>query len=130
MREALPPGRGGTPRRRPSGTARRTSADEHADSTPLIRRASRAADPPTRKAHARAAVEAIAERPRRSCVIGAGANRKLTARDAARVRRRDRHPFFSTQMGKGVVDEHHPLLLGCAALSEGDFVHRAIERPT
>ena len=30
-------------------------------------------------------------------------------------------------MGKGVVDERHPMFLGCAALSAGDFVHRAIE---
>ena len=30
-------------------------------------------------------------------------------------------------MGKGVVDERHPLFLGCAALSSGDFVHRAIQ---
>ncbi|HBH31648.1 MAG TPA: acetolactate synthase large subunit, partial [Desulfofustis sp.] len=35
-------------------------------------------------------------------------------------------PFFSTQMGKGVIDERHPLFLGNAALSAGDFVHRAI----
>jgi Thiamine pyrophosphate-requiring enzymes [acetolactate synthase, pyruvate dehydrogenase (cytochrome), glyoxylate carboligase, phosphonopyruvate decarboxylase] len=30
-------------------------------------------------------------------------------------------------MGKGVVDERHPRFLGNAALSSGDFVHRAIE---
>jgi acetolactate synthase-1/2/3 large subunit len=37
-------------------------------------------------------------------------------------------PFFTTQMGKGVIDERHPLCLGCAALSSKDFVHRAIEK--
>jgi acetolactate synthase-1/2/3 large subunit len=26
-----------------------------------------------------------------------------------------------------VIDERHPRFLGCAALSAGDFVHRAIE---
>lgn len=36
-------------------------------------------------------------------------------------------PFFSTQMGKGVVDERDPLFLGNAALSTNDFVHRAID---
>ena len=36
-------------------------------------------------------------------------------------------PFVTTQLGKGVVDERHPLFMGCAALSSGDFVHRAIE---
>ncbi len=35
--------------------------------------------------------------------------------------------FFSTQMGKGVVDEHHPLCLGTAALSEHDYLHCAID---
>jgi acetolactate synthase-1/2/3 large subunit len=30
-------------------------------------------------------------------------------------------------MGKGVVDERHPRFLGNAALSSGDFLHRAIE---
>ncbi len=30
-------------------------------------------------------------------------------------------------MGKGVIDERHPKFLGCAALSAGDFVHRAVE---
>ena len=36
-------------------------------------------------------------------------------------------PFVTTQLGKGVIDERHPLFLGCAALSAGDFVHRALE---
>jgi acetolactate synthase-1/2/3 large subunit len=36
-------------------------------------------------------------------------------------------PFVATQMGKGVLDERDPLCLGTAALSSGDFVHRAIE---
>jgi acetolactate synthase-1/2/3 large subunit len=35
-------------------------------------------------------------------------------------------PFLTTQLGKGVIDELHPQFLGCAALSAGDFVHRAI----
>jgi len=36
-------------------------------------------------------------------------------------------PFVTTQMGKGVVDERDPQFLGNAALSSGDFVHRAVE---
>ncbi|MFT5058432.1 MAG: acetolactate synthase-1/2/3 large subunit [Planctomycetota bacterium] len=36
--------------------------------------------------------------------------------------------FFSTQMGKGVVDERHPHCLGTAALSEHDYLHCAIDR--
>jgi len=36
-------------------------------------------------------------------------------------------PFITTQMGKGVIDERHPLFIGNAALSSSDFLHRAIE---
>src|SRR3546814_16121302 len=36
-------------------------------------------------------------------------------------------PFLTAQLGKGVIDERHPKFLGCAALSAGDFVHRAVE---
>ena len=59
-------------------------------------------------------------------VIGAGANRKSSARMLQRLVDTLGVPFVTTQMGKGVVDEHHPLWLGCTALSDGDFVHRAI----
>ena len=31
-------------------------------------------------------------------------------------------------MGKGVVDENHPMCLSAAALSKDDFVHCAIDR--
>ena len=36
--------------------------------------------------------------------------------------------FFSTQMGKGAIDERHPRCLGTAALSADDYLHCAIER--
>jgi acetolactate synthase-1/2/3 large subunit len=36
-------------------------------------------------------------------------------------------PFITTQLGKGVIDETHPKFLGCAALSAGDFCHKALE---
>ncbi|MGE4296664.1 MAG: acetolactate synthase large subunit [Desulfovibrionaceae bacterium] len=36
--------------------------------------------------------------------------------------------FFSTQMGKGVVDQLHPHSLGTAALSDHDYIHCAIAR--
>ena len=36
--------------------------------------------------------------------------------------------FFDTQMGKGVVGELHPLFMGTAALSDGDYLHCAINR--
>ena len=36
--------------------------------------------------------------------------------------------FFSTQMGKGAVDERHERCLGTAALSDQDYLHCAIDR--
>lgn len=61
-------------------------------------------------------------------VIGAGANRKRCARMLAALIDKQGIPFITTQMGKGVVDENHPLYLGNAAVSDGDFPHRAIEQ--
>jgi len=60
-------------------------------------------------------------------LIGAGANRKLTARMLRAFVEKQGMPFVTTQMGKGVVDERHPLWIGNATLSEDDFLHRAIE---
>ncbi|MGY2338739.1 acetolactate synthase large subunit [Pseudomonas sp. SDO5532_S415] len=60
-------------------------------------------------------------------VIGAGANRKMTAKVLKQLIDQTGIPFVTTQMGKGVVDERHPRFLGNAALSAGDFVHRAVE---
>ena len=59
-------------------------------------------------------------------LIGAGSNRKRTSVMLTRFVNELGIPFVSTQMGKGVVDENHPLFIGTTALSEGDFVHRAI----
>jgi len=59
-------------------------------------------------------------------LIGAGANRKQSSKMLRGLVDKTGIPFFSTQMGKGVIDERHPLFLGNAALSANDFVHRAI----
>ena len=42
--------------------------------------------------------------------------------------RRVHIPFFNTQMGKGAVTGGSDLYIGTAALSERDYVHRAIDR--
>jgi acetolactate synthase-1/2/3 large subunit len=42
--------------------------------------------------------------------------------------RRLQIPFFNTQMGKGAVSGGSGLYMGTAALSERDYVHRAIDR--
>jgi acetolactate synthase-1/2/3 large subunit len=61
-------------------------------------------------------------------VIGAGANRTMTSRMLCELVDKTGIPFLTTQLGKGVIDERHPLFLGCAALSAGDFVHAAIRK--
>ena len=60
-------------------------------------------------------------------LIGAAANRNMTSKMLTEFVEKTGIPFFTTQMGKGVVDERNPLFMGNAALSSGDFVHRAIE---
>ncbi|MEM7407227.1 MAG: acetolactate synthase large subunit [Pseudomonadota bacterium] len=60
-------------------------------------------------------------------VIGAGGNRKMTSKMLTRFVDKTGIPFITTQLGKGVIDERHPLFMGCAALSAGDYCHRAID---
>ena len=67
-----------------------------------------------------------AERP--LILIGAGANRKTVGKELLKFIDKTGIPFVTTQMGKGVVDERHELYLGCAALSDNDFVHCAIKQ--
>ncbi|MEX2525730.1 MAG: acetolactate synthase large subunit [Gammaproteobacteria bacterium] len=61
-------------------------------------------------------------------LIGAGANRKRVSVALTEFVDATGIPFFTTQMGKGVVDERHPLYIGTAALSDHDFLHCAIDR--
>jgi len=75
----------------------------------------------------RRAVDLIEQARHPLLVIGAGANRKLTCRMLRQFVAETGMPFVTTQMGKGVVDEEDRGFLGNAALSEGDFVHRALE---
>lgn len=73
------------------------------------------------------ALELLSQAKRPLLLVGAAANRKLTCKMLRQFVDKTRIPFFTTQMGKGVISEDHPLCLGCAALSSSDFVHRAIE---
>jgi len=100
-------------------------ADEHSDATPIPR--SLARRPSAEPKAVRQAVQAIEAAKAPVLVIGAGANRKMTGRMLRQFVEKTGIPFLTTQMGKGVIDERHPLFLGCAALSAGDFVHRAVE---
>jgi acetolactate synthase-1/2/3 large subunit len=73
-----------------------------------------------------AAVERIQAAKRPLLLIGAGANRKQTSKMLTEFVNKLGIPFFSTQMGKGVVDERNPLFLGNATISSNDFLHQAI----
>ena len=73
------------------------------------------------------AVRMITAAKRPLLLIGAGANRKLTAKMLRAFVDKTGIPFFNTQMGKGVIDERHDLYIGTAALSANDYVHCAVE---
>lgn len=100
-------------------------AEEQTDSRPIA--ASLARRPSAEAKAVRKAVETIENAHKPILVIGAGANRSMTGRMLRQFIEKTGIPFVTTQMGKGVIDERHPLFLGCAALSSGDFCHRAIE---
>lgn len=74
------------------------------------------------------AADAIRQARQPLVLVGAGANRKNAREALSDFVHATGIPFFNTQMGKGVVDERSPLCLGTAALSEGDYLHCAIER--
>ncbi|GAA4812818.1 acetolactate synthase large subunit [Sphingosinicella ginsenosidimutans] len=100
-------------------------ADEQTDSVPI--KASLARRPSAEPKAVRAAVKSLENAKSPVLVIGAGANRKMTGRMLLQFIEKTGIPFITTQLGKGVIDETHPKFLGCAALSAGDFCHKAIE---
>jgi acetolactate synthase-1/2/3 large subunit len=74
------------------------------------------------------AVAMIEKAKRPLILIGAGGNRKLTSKMLREFVDATGIPFFTTQMGKGVIDERHPLCLGTAALSANDYLHCAVAK--
>ncbi len=73
------------------------------------------------------AVKMIKKAEKPLLLIGAGANRKRASKALTEFVDTLAIPFFNTQMGKGIIDERHPLYLGTAALSDYDFLHEAIK---
>lgn len=61
-------------------------------------------------------------------LIAAAANRKKDRDELEELVTKTGIPFFTTQMGKGVIDERRENCLGTAALTENDFLHRAVEK--
>ena len=61
-------------------------------------------------------------------LIGAGANRKDVRHALRDFVETTGIPFLTTQMGKGVIDERSEKCIGTAALSDGDYIHCAVDR--
>ncbi len=61
-------------------------------------------------------------------LVGAGANRKRIIDALDSFVGKTGIPYFNTQMGKGVIGGFHELYIGTAALSDGDYVHCAVDR--
>ncbi|UUP17061.1 acetolactate synthase large subunit [Nitratireductor thuwali] len=74
------------------------------------------------------AAEHILAGKRPLVMIGAAGNRPSLVEALSSFVSRTRLPFFNTQMGKGAVTGGSNLYMGTAALSEGDYVHEAVER--
>ena len=74
------------------------------------------------------AAQAILAAKRPLVMVGAAGNRPSLAESLSNFVRRVGLPFFNTQMGKGAVTGGSNLYMGTAALSEGDYVHEAVER--
>ena len=100
-------------------------ADEQTDSLPIPRSVARRPSADAKAIAVAAAKLEAAKSP--ILVIGAGANRTMTSKMLREFIDKTGIPFLTTQLGKGVIDERHPKFVGCAALSAGDFVHRAVE---
>ncbi|MBF0192183.1 MAG: acetolactate synthase large subunit [Magnetococcales bacterium] len=100
-------------------------AREYTEATPLRKVTSRRAAPDPEAIIAAAERIALAKRP--LLLIAAGANRKQVSASLTAFVDKTGIPFVSTQMGKGVVDESRPGYLGTAALTDGDYLHCAID---
>src|SRR5271166_1533971 len=74
------------------------------------------------------AAELILKAERPLVMLGAAASRPRLANALSDFVNHLQIPFFNTQMGKGAVTGGSELYMGTAALSERDYVHRAIDR--
>lgn len=101
-------------------------ADEIVTGTPIINYHTRR--PVAEEKAIKKAIELIQKSKHPLFLIGAGANRKRTSRVLTELIEKTGIPFFTTQMGKGVVTEKHSQYLGTAALSENDYIHCAINK--
>lgn len=70
---------------------------------------------------------ALAAARRPVMMVGAGAARGDVTAALASFARETGLPFFTTQLGKGVLDEESAAWMGTAALTAGERVHRFVE---
>ena len=61
-------------------------------------------------------------------LVWAGANRKRITNYLTKFIEKHNIPFFTSQMGKGVIDERLTQYIGTAALTSGDHLHEAIQQ--
>jgi acetolactate synthase I/II/III large subunit len=73
------------------------------------------------------AAEMILQAQRPLIMLGAASSRPKLVEPLSSFVWRTRIPFFNTQMGKGSVTGGSNLYVGTAALSSGDYVHRAVD---
>ena len=57
-------------------------------------------------------------------LIWSGANRKRITKYLTKLIKKTHIPFFTSQMGKGVVDESLPYCIGTASLTNKDHIHQ------
>ena len=100
-------------------------AVEMVDAEPIPRTKVRRPGPDPKTLQEVAALLSAARRP--LLLVAAGANRTLVHKRLAEFIEKTKIPFFSTQMGKGVIDERSQQYLGTASLSQNDYVHCAFD---
>ena len=101
-------------------------AEEQSDALPIQWSKVRRPIPDTKSIENAVTAISVAKLP--VIAIAAGSNRKLIRKQLQILIEKTGIPFVTTQMGKGVVDENHPLYLGTTALSSGDFMHSALDQ--
>jgi len=75
-----------------------------------------------------AVIDALHKAKHPLIIFGSDANRESISQTLLEFVDKTSIPFITTAMGKGVVDERHNLCLGTAAISDKDFIHRAISK--
>jgi len=101
-------------------------ADEEVDAMPILRTKVRRPGPDPKAIIQ--AVQMIENAKHPLIIIAAGANRKMIHVRLSEFIEKTKIPFFTSQMGKGVIDERSPQYIGAAALSQNDFIHCAFNQ--